>query len=95
MIWLSAIVHQLKLRLHKKKENIRKPDELFHGPFQPCEVFDSPSMGRIVARTIHTERDIIFPYHYHPWDVTNWLFYRGYSIGSVSFDSTIKLTHDF
>ena len=95
MIWLAVIFQYLKDKLQNKKQRLQQPLNLFHGPFEPCEVFDSPSTDRIVARTVYTNRDIVFPTHYLGWDVTNWLFYHGYSIGFVSFDSTIKLTHDF
>lgn len=95
MIGLAVIFQRLKDKFQRNKQRLQQPLDLFHGPFEPCEVFDSPSKGRVVALTIHTKRDIIFPAHYIGWDVTNWLFYHGYSIGFVSFDSTIKLTHDF
>lgn len=77
----------------KKVEPIPFKSHLFHGPYQPCEVFqgtvcDNYSMS---ARSIPTGKDIVFPSKFFPLDVDEWMFRNGYSKAQIKLDSSIKI----
>lgn len=78
---------------HKKIEPKTCNFDLFHGPYQPCEIYQSQEGGinHLVARTVHTSKDIQFPPRFLSVDVENWMFDNGYSKAQISIDSSIKI----
>jgi hypothetical protein len=78
---------------HKKPEPKPFKSHLFHGPYQPCEVYQSQVGGthHLVARTVHTSKDIQFPPRFLSVDVEDWMFANGYSKAQISIDSSIKI----
>ena len=77
----------------KKPESIPFKSHLFHGPYQPCEVFQGPACDnyRMIARSIPTGKDIVFPSKFFPLDVDEWMFRNGYSKAQIKLDSSIKI----
>lgn len=78
---------------HKKTEQKPFKSHLFHGPYQPCEVYQSQVGGtyHLVARTVHTSKDIQFPHRFNSLDAEEWMFANGYSKAQISIDSSIKI----
>lgn len=78
---------------HKKAEPKPFKSHLFHGPYQPCEVYQSQVGGtyHLVARTVHTSKDIQFPPRFNSLDAEEWMFANGYSKAQISIDSSIKI----
>jgi len=77
----------------KKPEPIPFKTHLFHGPYQPCEVFQGPDVDnyRIIARSILTGKDTVFPSSFQTVEVEEWMMKNGYSKAEVLMDCSIKI----
>lgn len=77
----------------KKPEPIPFKTHLFHGPYQPCEVFQGPAVDnyRIIARSILTGKDTVFPSSFQTVEVDEWMMKNGYSKAEVLMDCSIKI----
>ncbi len=77
----------------KKPEPIPFKTHLFHGPYQPCEVFQGPAVDnyRIIARSILTGKDTVFPSSFQTVEVEEWMMKNGYSKAEVLMDCSIKI----
>lgn len=77
----------------KKPEPRPFKTHLFHGPYQPCEVFQGPAVDnyRIIARSILTGKDIVFPSSFQTVEVEEWMMKNGYSKAEVLMDCSIKI----
>lgn len=78
-----------------RKQPEAKPfkSHLFHGPYQPCEIFQGPAVDNycMIARTIPTGKDIVFPIGFNTYDAQEWMFRNGYSTAHILLDSSIKI----
>jgi hypothetical protein len=77
----------------KKPEPKLFKSHLFHGPYQPCEVFQGPAVDnyRIIARSILTGKDTVFPSSFQTVEVEEWMIKNGYSKAEVLMDCSIKI----
>lgn len=77
----------------KKPEPPPFKSHLFHGPYQPCEVYQGPAGDnyRLIARSIPTGKDLVFPVGFYSYDVEEWMFRNGFSKAQILLDSSIKI----